>query len=132
MKYPKKKWGKPQKKGLSSKYVLALWSKVIKKRDGNKCVLCGSVHKIQAHHILKRGTYICLGWFLLENGATLCHTHHYLGAHDPYFPRQQEVQNQIVKWLKKKGIIYDSLYIKCKQRGVDLELSKILLKQLLS
>lgn len=133
LKYPKRKWGKkPQKKGSSKSYVLKLWADYIKKRDGGVCQLCLGIDRVQAHHICKRGTYINNGWFLVDNGISLCHVHHYSGIHDTYFPRVKETQEKINNWLKKKGISYDSLYVQCKSRNVDLELAKIMLKHLLS
>ena len=51
------------------------WRKVVYGRDGNKCKLCGSVKKLEAHHIIpiaeNRSTA-----FLPMNGILLCHECH--------------------------------------------------------
>jgi hypothetical protein len=132
MRYPKNKWlGKTKKKGSSKSYVLALWAKYIKKRDGN-CQLCGSPYGCESHHIIKKGIYSHTGWYLPENGIYLCHNHHYGGIHDSFFPRVKENQGKINEWLKRRGTSYNALYLKCKSGRIDLELSKIVLKTLLS
>lgn len=51
------------------------WSRLVKDRDGNKCMHCGSIKRLHAHHIvpwrideMKR--------FDVSNGITLCHWCH--------------------------------------------------------
>lgn len=119
------------KKGPSKTYLLNLWSKIVRSETDGVCALCPSAWDVQAHHIIKRGYFVHVGWFLVDNGIPLCKVHH-SGIHDLYFPRTQDVQSQIVKWLKKKKVNYDILFEKCKSRNYDLELSKIQLKQLIS
>lgn len=48
------------------------WAKEIKRLDGNKCVFCGSVIKLEAHHITPRAVSPDRATDL-ENGITLCH-----------------------------------------------------------
>lgn len=43
-------------------------------RDNNKCVICGSPAK-DAHHIIERRLFTDGGYYL-DNGASLCETHH--------------------------------------------------------
>ncbi len=44
------------------------------KRDGFKCVICGS-HAKDAHHIIERRLFADGGYYL-GNGASLCEQHH--------------------------------------------------------
>lgn len=44
-------------------------------RDGHKCVICGGVGPLDAHHILNRRLWDDGGYYL-DNGVTLCETHH--------------------------------------------------------
>lgn len=44
------------------------------KRDGHKCVICGNSAK-DAHHIIERRLFGDGGYYL-DNGASLCETHH--------------------------------------------------------
>lgn len=51
------------------------WSDKVKKRDGNRCVLCGSSEKLQAHHVKPTFLYPeCSAD--IENGVTLCKSCH--------------------------------------------------------
>ena len=59
------------------------WAKNIKELDGNKCVFCGSIEKIEAHHIQQKAEAEAEATDL-ENGITLCHKCHYT-AHDGDF-----------------------------------------------
>jgi hypothetical protein len=45
------------------------------RRDGNKCVICGSTDSLSVHHILERRLFSDGGYYL-SNGATLCEEHH--------------------------------------------------------
>ena len=69
----KKKQNKPSKKKL-----LIEWSKQVRNRDCNKCVICGKTEHIQAHHILQKKRFPEYQ-FCLENGISLCPTHHNFG-----------------------------------------------------
>jgi RNA ligase len=44
-------------------------------RDGQKCVVCGSTEKLDAHHILERRLWPDGGYYM-ANGATVCEEHH--------------------------------------------------------
>lgn len=52
------------------------WSRVVKERDFNRCVMCGSQMEIMAKHVisLDRG-----GVNTLANGVTLCAEHYHNG-----------------------------------------------------
>lgn len=50
---------------------LATWGRKVRKRDGHKCVRCGSRYKLQAHHKQSFAEYPELR-YEIENGETLC------------------------------------------------------------
>jgi len=54
--------------------IKSQWSERVRKRDGHRCVLCGS-QRLRAHHILPRKEYPSLR-FQISNGVTLCYLHH--------------------------------------------------------
>ena len=45
---------KKKKKTPSLRRQLELWSKKVRERDGNKCFLCGSTERLNAHHLLPK------------------------------------------------------------------------------
>jgi hypothetical protein len=49
-----------------------LWSLVVRNRDGNKCLMCGSVQYLNAHHWLFRKSHSVRLALDPANGATLC------------------------------------------------------------
>lgn len=44
-------------------------------RDGNVCVICGSIGPLDAHHITPR-ELMPFGGYVPENGISLCPQHH--------------------------------------------------------
>lgn len=50
------------------------WAEAVKARD-KKCVFCGSIEKLHAHHLLKYETFI-EHRADLANGITVCQTCH--------------------------------------------------------
>lgn len=83
------------------------WAKAVRERDGNRCVICGSRERPQAHHVKQSSAYPELSNDV-SNGVTLCYWHHYL-AHGGYYakngnpnrftPKDLEIINQIEKYL---------------------------------
>jgi hypothetical protein len=71
------------------------WAKLIKDKFNNKCIICGSSEKLNAHHLIPRE--IKKFKYDLDNGVALCPKHHRfsfeLSAH----------QNPIafIMWLEK-------------------------------
>lgn len=59
-----------------TKLALHTWSRAVKKRDGYKCVRCGSTTKLEAHHI-KHKKNEPKSAFDVSNGETLCDQCHY-------------------------------------------------------
>lgn len=48
-------------------------------RDGHKCIMCDETKNLDAHHIIERRLFDSpdmFGGYFIENGATLCSTHH--------------------------------------------------------
>lgn len=72
----KKKAKKPKK--TSRRTLLATWSKSVRERDANVCVVCGQAEHLQAHHLLPKERY-SEHQFELINGVSLCPTHHKFG-----------------------------------------------------
>ncbi len=76
----KKKKTKLQKKkdNPCSKYwrtkADTLWSKLIREREENKCVICGAKENIQAHHLISRDVKVLR--HCLDNGISLCPSCH--------------------------------------------------------
>lgn len=73
-----------------SRYQAKMWVKLVKERDGHKCVECGDIEKLHAHHIKPWKHYPELRYDL-TNGATLCETCHQI-AHGFVFPWNQHAQ----------------------------------------
>lgn len=63
-----------------------LWAKIVKELDNNKCVVCGSKERLEAHHIKSKSEYPELS-NALENGVTLCRSCHY-SAHEGHFVKK--------------------------------------------
>ena len=55
---------------------LVLWSIVVRKRDGNRCIMCGKTEYLQAHHWLFRKSHSVRLALDPDNGATLCYGCH--------------------------------------------------------
>lgn len=58
------------------KELSALWSKSVRNRDGNRCLMCGKTEHLAGHHWRhRRGHSLALA-FDIRNGATLCYGCH--------------------------------------------------------
>mgnify|MGYP002637506907 CR=1 FL=1 len=57
------------------KMTLRTWRKNIEKKIGKKCVICGSIKGLVAHHIFEKAKYPKLS-FNENNGIMLCKKHH--------------------------------------------------------
>lgn len=89
----RKKYKKRPKKGTKAwiawrkrvdrRNDLRKWSEDIRARDHHHCAVCGTIYKLQAHHILPRAKYPEFE-LEMENGITLCaknHKYDKLSAH---------------------------------------------------
>lgn len=56
-------------------YVLRGWSIQVRERDNNKCTVCGVSENLHAHHIKYKSQHPELA-LDLDNGITLCESHH--------------------------------------------------------
>jgi len=77
----KKSSCKPKRPKAPSKSDLmkradVIWAKIVKLRAGNKCVLCGSVDRLEAHHMITKGSCAFLR-YSLENGVCNCGRCHF-------------------------------------------------------
>ncbi len=78
MKKPKDKNSKSYKKWrerVDYKNGLKSWSKLVRERDGNKCVVCGSDKNLNVHHILDKRFYKEHS-LNVDVGVSLCVLHH--------------------------------------------------------
>ena len=59
------------------------WAKAVKDRDGWKCRVCGSIEKLNAHHLLsvRENPNLALD---VNNGITLCRKCHRIAHHGRY------------------------------------------------
>ena len=58
------------------KVLQGLWSKAVRERDGNKCLMCGKTEFLHAHHwLFRKGHSLALA-FDVRNGAALCYGCH--------------------------------------------------------
>lgn len=58
-------------KGRSLPYCLRAWSRFIRLRDGNRCVVCKGNHGLSAHHIIRK-SFMEEARLQTGNGITLC------------------------------------------------------------
>lgn len=59
----------------SAWYCLRLWSRFIRLRDGNRCVVCHTKSDLCAHHIVRK-SFLPQARFQTGNGITLCGSCH--------------------------------------------------------
>lgn len=62
-------------RGRSVRWQLRLWSRLVKARDGGRCVNCEATTGIQAHHIIRK-IRLPAGALDPGNGITLCRDCH--------------------------------------------------------
>ncbi len=58
-----------------------LWSKVVRARDGHRCVMCGRTDTLAAHHWLFFKSHSVRLALEPDNGVTLCYSDHILKLH---------------------------------------------------
>ena len=59
--------------------ALQAWSVSVRQRDGNKCLVCGNVEYIQAHHVIPKERFPEY-MFEIMNGVSLCPSCHKYGS----------------------------------------------------
>ena len=84
----------------NGKRKLSNWSKEVRKRD-KKCIICGSKHRLEAHHIKPKNQYPRLA-FSLENGITICAKHHRLNqdSFHKIYGYKNYGKKELSKWIK--------------------------------
>ena len=83
------------------------WARQVKVRDEGRCVICGAIERLNAHHIIPRE--IEETTHDLQNGISLCPTHHrfsrQLSAHQnplAFFIWMEKNRNYQLNYLKGK------------------------------
>ena len=97
---------KAKSKKLSMKTLDALWSKIVRRKFGNQCAVCGAT-PVQAHHIFTR-TYKSTRWDI-DNGVALCYKHHFYLAHSKF----EEFRDFLIELMGEEQ--YENLKTKSKQ-----------------
>lgn len=59
----------------SDAYCLMLWSRLVRRRDGNRCVVCSGIRRLQAHHVLRKSA-LNMARYQPGNGISLCEDCH--------------------------------------------------------
>jgi 5-methylcytosine-specific restriction endonuclease McrA len=72
---------------LKKKAIRATFRESVFTRDKHRCVICGDVNNLDAHHIIDRHN-MPNGGYILENGVTLCTIHHLQAEHGIITPRE--------------------------------------------
>ena len=104
-----KKKGRKKVKGFVTKVVRLkrvkkllskLWSKAVRFRDGNKCLMCGGTKGLSAHHWLFAKGHCEPLAYNVSNGATLCYACHIRKLHQngdgDFILRLYEIMRKIV------------------------------------
>lgn len=95
-------------KGRSTAYCQRLWSKFVRLRDLQRCVVCHCSHRISAHHILRK-SFLSGARFEPGNGITLCLSCHreihstFNGRPDLQQPMDAEGGENIEKMVELLG-----------------------------
>ena len=74
--------------GIQYKTALIAWSRILRK-NGDGCEICGSVNKLESHHIIYKSKFPELS-LNVNNGIILCHNHH-MELHYGTNPHKHEV-----------------------------------------
>ena len=75
------------------------WARMLKEICGNRCVICGSTEKLEAHHIEPRSMRPDLANDL-NNGICLCHTCHWL-YHNGNYGNNPKIDHNYIQPLDK-------------------------------
>ena len=60
---------------LRTNTTMQHWAKQVKKKDGYRCAICGSIERLEAHHVIPVSVDERLK-YVIANGLTLCHECH--------------------------------------------------------
>ena len=109
----RKKKTKAQLERIERNKKFKAWSIEVRNNDGNKCVKCGAVDRLNAHHVIPRQNHEFR--FDVKNGISLCPRHHrfsfdFSAHHTPF---------QFMQWfMENRRWQYDYLKTKLKQLEV--------------
>lgn len=95
------------RKRIAKQKADAIFSKYIRARDGNKCVLCGSEYMVQCGHLIKRGKHAVR--YDLLNCHAQCSRCNMLHNYEP---------DHYINWFIRKfsADMYTDLYEKSLER----------------
>jgi len=82
-------------------YEYKAWRKKIYKRDKYKCVVCGSTHKLNAHH-MNGWTWAVNERYDRDNGITLCAIHH--DEYHNIYGKGKNNKAEFIYYLQGKGV----------------------------
>ena len=88
-----------------------LWSLAVRRRD-KKCILCQSIHGLNAHHWIVHARGSLATRFLVLNGVTLCYACHIYKVHG----RGDAETFDIIKEYMKR-YLHEQRYFEIKQLG---------------
>jgi len=106
--------------GRSQRWCMTLWSRFIRTRDGEHCLVCSEAKKVEAHHVFRKTVYPA-GRFELGNGVSLCRKCHWKlhaqfngkpKADEPFNARGGDDQDEI-------AFLYGLLADSADERGLD-------------
>lgn len=106
-------------KERSTSYCHRLWSQFIRLRDLHRCVVCGSPHRVSAHHILRK-SFLMHARYETGNGITLCRSCHsemhkaYNGRPDLGLPMDVQGGENIEEMVELVGYLTSD----AQQRGI--------------
>lgn len=88
------------------------WAEAVKRRDSNRCVLCGMTTHLNAHHIITKRVFATR--YVVDNGVTVCagcHTFRIASVHkSPWILYEWLEQNRPAQYewfICNRNIIYD-------------------------
>lgn len=88
-------------------YADALWSRIVRARDGWRCRLCGSGTQVEAAHIIGRGHDATR--LEVDNGLALCRRHH----------REYDQHVEATRDAVVVDVVGQSEYDRLRRRGND-------------
>lgn len=119
---------KPKRRKKSERQVLVedcddLCRKIVRSRDKERCVICGSTNRLQVAHIFSKGAHPSMR-FEIDNLLLTCyHCHHHFLHKAPC-----EARDWIKQYLGEEK--FERLYLMANQSGnkIDIKLIKIYLE----
>ena len=104
-------------KRLKNKVLPALWSIRIRKRDGNRCIMCGKSSEevaLNAHHWIVPAGRSLRTRFILDNGVSLCYACHIFKVH-----KDGAAQHMDAIRLYMRRFVSEERYEEIKRMGND-------------